>query len=161
MHRLLRKTSMDAVNEALLKETEYPAADKDYKNPWFFKGTEPDLRTGSKKTAFPWTKKPEYQQLCSEVIESLHSLSDMTKNPDIKACATMSAGDLEYFMQQETTGKTGSRRRRAAIKMHEEPKHLPPRPELRSHLDEELKEEMDAETAVPVKHYKRFAGAKW
>ena len=40
MHWLLRKKAMDPVNEALLKPTEYPAADKDFDHPNWFKGTE-------------------------------------------------------------------------------------------------------------------------
>jgi hypothetical protein len=43
MHRLLLpKKALDAVNEALLTPSDYPGADPDYANPWFFKGTEPE-----------------------------------------------------------------------------------------------------------------------
>ena len=35
------KLALDATNELLNQPTEYPAADKEYKNPWFFKGSEP------------------------------------------------------------------------------------------------------------------------
>ena len=91
MHSLLTKTktAMDAVNEALLKETEYPAADKTYKNPWFFKGTEPDSRTGSTvtKKAMPWNRKPSYGQLGEQALEALTQLAKMTSDGDVEACA--------------------------------------------------------------------------
>ena len=155
MHRLFKKQSMDAVNEALMKETEYPAADKTYKNPWYFKGTEPDFRTGSKRGS-RWNKKLDYFQVCQQALDALQALAAMTTDPDIKACAEMSAGDLEHFIGQES-GAATSKGKRGSIKLHEEPKFLPPRPELRSHLDEDLKEELALDTALPVKHYKRFA----
>ncbi len=95
MHRLLQpKVALDHTNEALLKETEYPAADKTYNNPFYSKAREPEqIKHGAAKK------------------------------------------ELSRFR--------GSRK--AEVKMHEAPRMLPPRNELRSHLDEEVKKELEAD----------------
>jgi hypothetical protein len=95
MPRLNRKRAMDAVNEELMRETDYPAADKDYNNPFYGKGSE----------------------------------FDPTK-----------MGTL--------IGPRVARAVTALVDMHVAPKFLPPRHDMRSILDEDVKKDLEDDMDV-------------
>jgi hypothetical protein len=145
MHPLFRKRSMDAVNEALLKPTEYPAADKEYKNPFYFKGTEPQLdKTGKvADVAIP------YDEACTQAVAALRYLAEVSTDEDIIALCRIDAEDLQYFIDQEKKTKGQPReasrghRRVAEIEVHTGPENGG-NPNLigRSLLDEDVKEEI-------------------
>lgn len=101
---------MDAMNEALLKPTEYPAADKTYDHPMWFKGTEPEQIKHA----------------------STYKCSD---------CGHQQKGNVSC----EKCGNACSFEKTAEIEQHNEPRVLPPRNELRSHLDDEVKKEIQQE----------------
>jgi hypothetical protein len=145
MHYLLKKKAMDAMNEALNKPTEYPTADKTYDHPTWFKGTEPET---IKHAAID-----DYIRLADKIIADMKRLAEIApKGGDIQALADSDSQDLQYFVDQVKGTPPGNHMarfrgsvRRAAVEMHNEPRVLPPRNELRSHLDQEVKDELKQE----------------
>ena len=117
---LLPKTAMDAVNEQLLDPSDwhYPGVDKEYYSPFFYKGTE------SK----------------DEQIE---------RRSSVRKAATYTCSDCGHKQRNnvscEKCGSACSFKKSAEISQHEEPRILPPRDELRSHLDDEVKKDLALE----------------
>lgn len=65
------KIALDAVNEELMRETDYPADDKDYNNPFYAKGTEYDpTKMGAKIASVELMD--YYQGLCHVFAVALH-----------------------------------------------------------------------------------------
>lgn len=197
-HPLFRKRGMDAVNQELLQETDYPAADKDYNNPWGSKGTEFDPTKMGSLPASALARmitaagtgpgnKVDYLKLAEAIAASLDLLSRVApKGGHIQAFAEDGTVDLRNWVAEDrrgaasasagrpTTASRGLRRvssytcsdcghrqnsnvscekcgnacsfqKAAEIKMHEAPKFLPPRNDMRSHLDDDVKKEMEAD----------------
>jgi hypothetical protein len=148
---------MDAVNEALLKPTEYPAADKEYKNPFYFKGTEPELDKTGAVTSI------SYDEACIQAVAALRLLAEMSTDEDIIALCRMDGEDLQYFIDQEKKNKTQprvasrGRRRIAEIDVHTSPENGGT-PNLigRSLLDEDVKEDIKEGKGGEDGGYKRI-----
>jgi hypothetical protein len=154
MHPLYRKKSMDAVNEALLKPTEYPAADKEYNHPMWFKGTEPEsIKTGSVqrfKNCDAASRKVadlDYDEICARTLFYLRQLSLNTSDLDVRACADATLKDLQFFFDQEKAAAPVNPRtagsHTAEIELHTGPeKGGAPNMGARSLLDEDAKEDI-------------------
>jgi ribosomal protein L32 len=235
-HPLLRKRGMDAANQELLQETDYPAADKDWNSPWAAKGTEFDpTKMGGVKSDEPSRRTMEFRKLLDQTLHTLErasgfspdnlarqmiwNLIDQVSRYQMRQARTAAAGtnkvdylklaeaiaasldllarvapkgshiqsfaadgtvDLRDWISQdrrsvrmtasahrgfrriattytcsdcghnqasnvvcEKCGNACSFKKEAEIKLHETPKILPPRNDMRSHLDEDVKKEME------------------
>jgi len=211
-HLLRRKRGMDAVNEELLQETDYPGADKTYNSPFAAKGTEydpthmgsarkepprvsralefgralqtvekdleraerfsPDNTTkqmiwtlldqvrryqmGGFRTAAVRGVKVDYIKLADAVIQALDLLSRVApKGSELASAAEDYADGLGEAVKgaqagARRTARFRGSRKRAEIEMHEDPKFLPPRNDMRSHLDKDVKDEIEDDLEAGV-----------
>jgi len=61
----------------------------------------------------------------------------------------MTVLDLEFFMDEERNKPNSAKK--ADIEMHKAPKFLPPRNDIRTHMDEDLKNEIEADKNIEPK----------
>lgn len=152
-HSLLQpKKALDAVNEQLLNQTDqHDPRSEEWNSPYAAKGTEYDPN----KTGAAATDSLDYIKLAEAIAGSLELLARLApKDGDIKAFAEIGAPDLREFINDAKSqeknkllskhmGRFRGSRKRAEIAMHEDPKILPPRNDMRSHLDQDVKKELD------------------
>lgn len=141
-HPLFTKRGLDEVNKQLLDPSQYPGADPDYQSPFWFKGTEPEeIRTSSTPPRSRGVRRraaaPASPRDLRKMVQQLeHIRKELERHPEqaqMFNCDWRVIADvINYFRQAKAAG----------VDFHEEPRHLPPRPELRSHLDEDVRDEV-------------------
>lgn len=188
--KLLTKNALDAVNEELGKPTYEPRADFDRNDsPFFSKGLETNsVAPDPKRSAFEQMPKKfegSQRELCALAIKNGYvravgspakinfkkRIEDQNYDYDIEYRKKndvweMQGGevrvkyeyapDIESYMRKLPKGKE------AEIKQHKAPTKLPPRDDVRTHLDQELKNEKenDPDLKKEAKRLPIFVGRK-
>ena len=111
------------------------------------------------------------EQAVEQALNALYSLAAITSDTDIRRLAQLTMQDLEYFEGQRKNKArypaemTAALRRQAEIKkkaeieMHTAPDMLPPRQDMRSRVDKDLKAEQEADMNTDDL-YKKMAAAR-
>ena len=155
-HYLLHpKQAADGTNEELLNSPSVSdrADAKDYNSPFCAKTTEYDpIKTGRAISALKTaagSSDVDYLQLAKAIAGTIELLARISpKGGDIQAWAEANCADLAQFVRSESRkhrrdSVVASRRKEALIKMHPEPEIGAPRDDIRSHLDKEVKDELE------------------